>query len=296
MQLERRRIAAMPEAEGASGTGYTLVRRAIDFLTLPNRGRPRVGDLAACLGFSAADLERVLTRWCGLSAEDFVHALTIEHIRGLLAASATVFDGGPTSSGPVHALNVRIADTVTDDARRRGAGLDITYGFHACPFGEALVLMTPSGICGLAFVDEDTGESRREALDDMTGRWPKARFRAAPEDTGSMASRIFDRSAGNAAEPVPLALMGTPFDLQVWQALLRIPMGHLVSYTDIARALGHPAASRAVGTANGRNPISFVVPCHRVLRGDGALGGYYWGLARKRALIAWETGRVRAAM
>ncbi len=196
-------------------------------------------------------------------------------------------------AGAVHAFDVKIVATFTDEARRRGEGLKIDYGFHDSPFGAALVMMTADGVCGLAFADNEDGQARQAALDDMTSRWPRAACRAAPDATGATAARIFAVPAHDARETVPLVLIGTPFDLAVWQALLRIPMGQTVSYTDIARQLGRPEAARAVGTANGRNPISFVVPCHRALRSDGALGGYYWGLDRKRAMIAWEASRSR---
>jgi AraC family transcriptional regulator of adaptative response/methylated-DNA-[protein]-cysteine methyltransferase len=177
------------------------------------------------------------------------------------------------------------------DVKRRGEGLEIVYGFHDCPFGDALVMMTEHGVCGIGFVDEDAGQTRREALDDMIARWPRARYREAPGETGPVAAQIFSTHGGDA---VRLVLIGTDFDVRVWEALLRIPMGRAVSYTDIARHIGRPAAPRAVGSAVGRNPISFVVPCHRVLRGDGNLGGYHWGLTRKRALIGWEKGQLIA--
>jgi AraC family transcriptional regulator, regulatory protein of adaptative response / methylated-DNA-[protein]-cysteine methyltransferase len=154
-------------------------------------------------------------------------------------------------------------------------------------------MMTEAGVCGLAFVDHDGGESRRAALNDMMGRWPRAHFREASAVTRTVAMRVFGVAGDGAAEVVPVVLVGTPFDVRVWETLLLIPMGRLVSYANIARHLGHPSAARAVGTANGRNPISYIVPCHRALRGDGSLGGYYCGLERKRALIAWEVGRAR---
>jgi AraC family transcriptional regulator of adaptative response/methylated-DNA-[protein]-cysteine methyltransferase len=181
------------------------------------------------------------------------------------------------------------------DYKRRGEGLEIAYGFHESPFGEALLLATDRGVAGLAFVNEDKGQTRGEALADMTSRWPKARFTHAPERTESHARNIFGVEHWRSEQPVRLVLIGTDFEVRVWEALLKIPMGRAVSYSDIARHLGQPTASRAVGSAVGRNPISFVVPCHRVLRGDGDLGGYHWGLTRKRALIGWEAGRLGAA-
>jgi AraC family transcriptional regulator of adaptative response/methylated-DNA-[protein]-cysteine methyltransferase len=290
MQLRNQQAMARRPAEGVLEPAYDLVRRAIAVLSAPSHG-PGATDLAAHLGVSPTHLEQALFDWCGLSPTAFAEALTADHIRGVLANATGSLNGSALGRGPIHAFEVQVAATITDEARRRGAGLDIIYGFHASPFGEALLTMTEDGICGIAFADEDAEGGRRIALDDMKGRWPQARFREVPEVTEKAARRIFAISEDG--PPVPLVLIGTPFDLQVWQTLLKIPMGQLVSYTHIANHLGNPAASRAVGTANGRNPISFVVPCHRALRGDGSLGGYYWGLARKRGLIAWETGQAR---
>lgn len=292
MQLGRQRELVPPVPDGAFGPEYALVRRAIEHLEAPHGSPAVVGDLAPVSGVSPAELERALLAWCGLSTAAFTRALTREHIRERLARAHAWPDG----LGRIHDFEVRIAATVTDEGRRRGTGLDIAYGFHGSPFGKALLLTTEDGICGLAFIDEDAeeGQGRRAALDDMMARWPRACFHEAPEDTGEVAARIFATPGACGGRVVPLVLIGTPFDLQVWQALLRIPLGQLGSYTQIAQHLGRPSASRAVGTANGRNPISFVVPCHRALRGDGSLGGYYWGLTRKRAMIAWETGRAEA--
>jgi AraC family transcriptional regulator, regulatory protein of adaptative response / methylated-DNA-[protein]-cysteine methyltransferase len=198
---------------------------------------------------------------------------------------------GLSGGSRLHDLFVSHEAMTPGDYKRRGEGLEMVYGFHACPFGEALLIATERGVAGLAFVDEDKGQSRQDALVDMMQRWPKARYVEAPAKTAPHARQIF-ASEWSRDQPVRLVMIGTDFDVRVWQTLLKIPMGRAVSYTDIARHIGAPSASRAVGSAVGRNPISFVVPCHRVLRGDGSLGGYHWGLTRKRALIGWETGRV----
>jgi AraC family transcriptional regulator of adaptative response/methylated-DNA-[protein]-cysteine methyltransferase len=278
---------------GAQGCDYALVRRAIDGLAAQGDGRPDLDRLAGDLGVTDADMQRVVQRWCSLSLAEFAQALTTGYIQSQLT-SAAVLDGDDPGVSQIHAFAIRIAAVISDDSRRRGAGLDIVYGFHDCPFGVALVTMAGGGVCGLAFIDDDPEGNRRVALDDMIRRWPRASFREAPAETAAVAARVFGGSGAGRRDVVPVTLIGTPFDLRVWQTLLAIPMGRLVSYADIARHLGQPSASRAVGTANGRNPISFIVPCHRALRGDGTLGGYYWGLTRKRALIAWEAGRSRA--
>lgn len=280
---------------GPATRDYDLVRRAIAFLSCNWEEQPTLERLAAHLDLSPAHAQRLFKRWCGLSPKEFVQAVTIDHARNLLTGSASVLDAahevGLSGAGRLHDLFVDHEAMTPGEFKRRGEGLEIAYGFHETPFGDALVLATDRGVAGLAFVDEDKGQSRQEALADMTGRWPKAAFIEGPERTAGHAARIFDPARWSPEQPVRLVLIGTDFEIRVWQALLRIPMGRAVTYADIARHLGRPTASRAVGSAVGRNPISFVVPCHRVLRGDGQLGGYHWGLTRKRALIGWETGR-----
>ena len=279
---------------------YALVRRAIAYLTAHRDDQPGLDLLAGHLGVSAAHAQRTFKRWCGLSPKEFVQALTAEYARGLLADLATVLEAaheaGLSGSGRLHDLMVTHTAMTPGDVKRRGEGLEIAYGFHDCPFGDALVMMTEHGVCGIGFVDEDAGQTRREALDDMIGRWPRARYREAPGETGPVAARIFGtgegprggpavtRCASCSSAPISMSGSGRRCCASRW--------GGRSSYTDIARHIGRPAAPRAVGSAVGRNPISFVVPCHRVLRGDGNLGGYHWGLTRKRALIGWEKGRL----
>jgi AraC family transcriptional regulator, regulatory protein of adaptative response / methylated-DNA-[protein]-cysteine methyltransferase len=275
---------------------YALVRRAIIFLTETWAQHPDLDRLAQHLGLSPAHAQKLFKRWCGLSPKEFVQAITVDHARTLLTQSASVLETahevGLSGGGRLHDLFVDHEAMTPGDYKRRGAGLAIAYGFHVSPFGLALLLATERGVAGLAFVDEDAGQSQPDALADMTRRWPGATFTEAPDHTAPYIARIFDPSRWQPAQPVRLVLIGTDFEVRVWQALLKIPMGRAVGYADIARHLQQPTASRAVGSAVGRNPISFVVPCHRVLRGDGSLGGYHWGLTRKRALIGWETGQV----
>ena len=291
-------MPAAPEpAPEPVASDYDLVRRAIMFLTATWEEQPELDRLATHLGLSAGHVQKLFKRWCGLSPKEFVQAITIDHARALLADSAGVLEAahevGLSGASRLHDLFVTQEAMTPGDFKRRGAGLEIAYGFHATPFGEAVLLATERGVAGLAFVNEDTGEGRAETLADMIRRWPAARFVEAPERTAAHIARIFDAAAWSPEQPVRLVLIGTDFEVRVWETLLKVPIGRAVSYADIARHLGCPGASRAVGSAVGRNPISFVVPCHRVLRGDGSLGGYHWGLTRKRALIGWETGRVR---
>lgn len=281
---------------GSQSRDYDQIRRAIAFLSETWEEQPTLERLAEHLGLSPAHTQKLFKRWCGLSPKEFVQAITIDHARALLGNSASVLEAahevGLSGGSRLHDLFVAHEAMTPGDYKRRGQGLTISYGFHDSPFGEALILATERGIAGLAFVNEDAGQSHAEALADMTRRWPMATFVENAAATALHARRVFEPAAWTADQPVRLILIGTDFEVRVWEALLKIPMGRAVSYNDIARHLGQPTASRAVGTAVGRNPISFVVPCHRVLRGDGNLGGYHWGLTRKRALIGWETGRV----
>ena len=278
---------------------YELIRRAIAFLSQSWTEQPSLERLAAHLGLSPAHCQKLFKRWCGLSPKEFVQAITVDHARALLEGSASVFDAalevGLSGAGRLHDLFVSHEAMTPGDFKRRGEGLDLSYGFHASPFGDALLIATDRGVAGLAFVDEDKGQSRQDVLAEMMSRWPRGRFAEAADKTAPHAKQIFSPATWSKDRPVRLVMIGTDFEVRVWETLLRIPMGRAVSYSDIARHLGQPTASRAVGSAVGRNPISFVVPCHRVLRGDGSLGGYHWGLTRKRALIGWETGRLAAA-
>jgi AraC family transcriptional regulator of adaptative response/methylated-DNA-[protein]-cysteine methyltransferase len=277
---------------------YALIRRAIAFLSTNWTEQPSLERLAEHLGLSPAHGQKLFKRWCGLSPKEFVQAITVDHARSLLKGSASVFDTalevGLSGGSRLHDLFISHEAMTPGDYKRRGEGLKMAYGFHASPFGEALLVATERGVAGLAFVDEDKGQSRQDVLVDMMQRWPRAHYVEAPAKTAPHARQIF-APEWSRDQPVRLVMIGTGFDVRVWETLLKIPMGRAVSYTDIARHIGAPSASRAVGAAVGRNPISFVVPCHRVLRGDGSLGGYHWGLTRKRALIGWETGRLAAA-
>ncbi|MBO0763409.1 MAG: bifunctional helix-turn-helix domain-containing protein/methylated-DNA--[protein]-cysteine S-methyltransferase [Hyphomicrobiaceae bacterium] len=279
-----------------SANDYDQIRNAIAFLTRSWDQQPSLDELAAHLELAPTQCQKLFKRWCGLSPKEFVQALTVEHARALLKDSASILDAaygvGLSGGGRLHDLFVSHEAMTPGDYKRRGEGLDMAYGFHACPFGEALLIATERGLAGLAFLDEDKALTREEVLADMMRRWPRAKFRAAPDRTKAFARLIFSPAEWSIDRPVRLVLIGTDFEVRVWEALLKIPMGRAVSYRDIACHLGQPTASRAVGSAVGRNPISFVVPCHRVLGADGRLTGYHWGLTRKRALIGWEMGRL----
>jgi len=208
----------------------------------------------------------------------------------LLRDSASVLDAaydvGLSGPGRLHDLFVNHEALTPGDYRRDD--LTLSYGFHPSPFGEAIIVATPRGLAGLGFVD---GGDRAVALDDMRRRWPRANFVADDAVTAPLAARAFDPDLWRPEQPLRIVMIGTDFEVRVWEALLKVPMGRATTYSDLARHLGKPKAARAVGGAVGRNPISFVVPCHRVLGRSGALTGYHWGLARKQAIIGWEAGK-----
>jgi AraC family transcriptional regulator of adaptative response/methylated-DNA-[protein]-cysteine methyltransferase len=279
------------------GDDYAHIRRAITFLTESAEEQPDLDRLAAHLGLSPAYCQRLFKRWCGLSPKAFVQAVTFDRARRLLDSDESVLGAalGSGLSGPgrLHDLFVDHESMTPGDYKRRGAGLAINYGFHASPFGLALVMATGRGLCGLAFADG--AEDKEATLADMTRRWPAAQYRQAPEQTGKLARQLFSPSQWSKDRPVRLVMIGSDFEVRVWESLLEIPMGGQASYAEIAAKVGKPKAARAVGAAVGRNPISFVVPCHRVLGKGGSLTGYHWGVTRKRAIIGWERGQLAAS-
>lgn len=277
--------------EQSPARDYDMVRRNLEFLRENWRDQPSLDELAARNGVSTAHLQRLFTRWAGLSPKAFLQALTIDHARKLLRDSASVLDTayevGLSGPGRLHDLFVTHEGMPPGVYKARGLGLTISYGFHDCPFGRALIMVTEMGLCGLAFADPD-GE--RAALDDMMKRWPEADYVEDTAKTLPYAGRIFNTERWSADQPLRIVFIGTEFETKVWQTLLRIPLGKATTYSDIASHLGKPSAARAVGTAVGKNPISFVVPCHRVLGKSGSLCGYHWGLTRKQAILGWEAG------
>lgn len=286
----------MTDTPYSPASDYELVRRNLEYLRENWRDQPSLETLAEKNGMSAAHLQRLFTRWAGLSPKAFLQALTIDHARKLLRDSATVLDTayevGLSGPGRLHDLFVTHEGMAPGIYKARGRGLEIRYGFHDCPFGKVLIMLTDMGLCGLAFADPG---SEAATLQDMMSRWPEADYREDATATASFAGRIFDRHKWQADQPLRIVLIGAEFETRVWQTLLRIPMGKAACYSDIASHLGKPKASRAVGAAVGRNPISFVVPCHRVLGKSGSLTGYHWGLTRKQAILGWEAGVSAAA-
>jgi AraC family transcriptional regulator of adaptative response/methylated-DNA-[protein]-cysteine methyltransferase len=275
------------------GDDYSTVRRVIEMITEDYREQPGLDDIAGRLGQSPTQLQKTFTRWAGLSPKAFLQAVTLDHAKRLLRQEElplleTSFEVGLSGPGRLHDLFVTHEAMSPGEWKARGAGLTIRYGLHPSPFGGALVMITDRGLAGLAFTDEPGG---MDAFEDMASRWPNAHYVEDAEATAAYAERIFDPKRWDPKAPLRVVLIGSDFQVRVWEALLRIPMGCAVTYSSIAEKLGQPTASRAVGAAVGRNPISFVVPCHRALGKSGALTGYHWGLTRKRAMLGWESGK-----
>ena len=274
------------------GNDYAVVRQVIEHLSETWREHPSLEAIAARVGMEPTRLQKLFTRWAGLSPKAFLQALTLDHARDLLAQSATVLDTayevGLSGPGRLHDLFVTHEAVTPGSYRARGEGLVIRYGFHASPFGRALVMATDLGLAGLAFADG----ADEEALADMTRRWPRADYVEDEAATAPLARRIFDREAWTPETPLRVVLIGSDFEIRVWEALLKVPFGRATTYSDLARRIDRPGAARAVGAAVGRNPVSFVVPCHRVLGRTGGLTGYHWGLTRKRAMLGWEAGAI----
>lgn len=270
---------------------YAVVRQTLERITTDWREQPNLETLAADVGLQPIQLQRVFSIWAGLTPKQFLQAITLDHAKALLRDAATVLDAsyevGLSGAGRLHDLFVTHEAMTPGDYRNRGAGLEISYGFHPSPFGLVLIMATDRGLAGLGFAD--TGEEQA-ALTDMCDRWPAATFKQDLQATEVYARRVFDPTAWKQEQPLNIVMIGTDFEIRVWQKLLKIPMGVATTYSDIAKSIGNPKASRAVGTAVGHNPISFVVPCHRVLNKGGKLGGYHWGLTRKRAILGWESG------
>ncbi len=275
------------------GSDYETVSRVVEILTEDYRDQPSLDAIARQLGQSPTQLQKTFTRWAGLSPKAFLQAVTLDHAKRLLGREGmplleTSYELGLSGPGRLHDLFVTHEAMSPGEWKARGAGLTIRYGFHPSPFGVALVMATDRGLAGLAF--NDAGQEKA-SFEDMAGRWPNALFVEDSATTAGYAARIFNSDRWRPDEPLRVVLIGSDFQIRVWQALLKIPMGKAVTYSDVACDIGQPTASRAVGAAVGRNPISFVVPCHRALGKGGTLTGYHWGLTRKRAMLGWEAGK-----
>ncbi len=291
MSTGQERGTTMPQ-EPAEAADYALVRRVLADVTDNWRTQPSVEQMAGGAGVSTVRLERAFRRFAGLTPKQFLQAVTIDHARRLLQDDSVsvldaTFELGLSAPARLHDLFITYESMPPGAWRRGGEGLAIRWGWHDSPFGRALVMAGDRGLSGLAFAD-DGGEAA--AFEDMQRRWPRAAYVPDVAGTAALAARVFDPAEWRPDRPLQVTLIGSDFEIRVWECLLAIPFGAATTYSRIAGRLGRPQAARAVGSAVGRNPVSFVVPCHRVLGKGGTLCGYHWGLSRKRAILGWEAG------
>jgi len=285
-----------PNALSEAAADYEIVRRAIGHIRGHWREQPEIESIADAAGVTPTELHHLFRRWAGLTPKAFLQALTLDGARRLLRDSASVLDAtyevGLSGPSRLHDLFVTHEAMSPGEWKSGGEGLTMRFGFHPSPFGNALIMATDRGLAGLAFADP--GEEAA-ALADLKLRWPRANYVEDMARTVLLARRIFDSKQWRVQQPLRVVLIGTDWEVRVWEALLQIPMGQLASYSGLAAKVSNPAAARAVGTAVGKNPIAFVVPCHRVIGKAGELTGYHWGITRKRAMLGWEAGQVTAA-
>ncbi|PDT78546.1 MULTISPECIES: bifunctional helix-turn-helix domain-containing protein/methylated-DNA--[protein]-cysteine S-methyltransferase [unclassified Bradyrhizobium] len=284
---------AKPGLQSAALRDYDSVRRAIAFISEHWRTQPTIEAMADAAAVTPDELHHLFRRWAGLTPKAFMQALTLDHAKNLLRDSASVLDAaldsGLSGPGRLHDLFVTHEAMSPGEWKTGGGGMTLRFGFHPSPFGTAIVIATDRGLAGLAFADPGDEQT---AFADMKRRWPNATFVEDTDGTTALAQRVFDTRLWRADQPLRVVLIGTDFEVRVWETLLKVPMGRAVSYSDIASKINSPKASRAVGAAVGRNPVSFVVPCHRALGKSGALTGYHWGITRKQAMLGWEAGQV----
>ncbi|HEU0016082.1 MAG TPA: methylated-DNA--[protein]-cysteine S-methyltransferase [Longimicrobium sp.] len=269
---------------------YQRIERAIGYLEANYHLQPSLADAARSVHLSEFHFQRLFRRWAGISPKRFLQFLTVEHAKRLLAESRPLLDAaygvGLSGPGRLHDLFVALEAVTPGEYKARGESLSIRYGFADTPFGPALIASTDRGVCALAFLG-DEGEAG--ALADLERRWPGAVLREDAAGAARLAARIFGDADGS--EPLALHVAGTNFQVRVWEALLRLPAGHLTTYEDLAASIGRPGAARAVAGAVAANPVGYVIPCHRVIRKLGVLGGYRWGPSRKKAIVGWESAR-----
>jgi AraC family transcriptional regulator, regulatory protein of adaptative response / methylated-DNA-[protein]-cysteine methyltransferase len=269
---------------------YERVERAIRFIDAHYHEQPSLQDVAEHVGLSPSHFQRLFQRWAGVSPKRFLQLVTAEHARRLLRASGSTLDVawtlGLSSPSRLHDLLVSLDAVTPGEFGAGGEGLEIRYGVHDSPFGLCFIAVTERGVCALHFL----GDAPAEPLSALRKDWPEAALREDPAGAGEVLQGVFPREPGT-GQPLPVLVRGTNFQVQVWDALLRVPPGAATTYGHLARSLGMPRAARAVGTAVGRNPIAYLIPCHRVLRASGAFGEYRWGAERKRAMLAWEATR-----
>lgn len=285
----------MAETSLSESADYTLVAQAIQYLGQNFQEQPSLEELAAKLHISPFHLQRVFSRWAGISPKRFLQFLTVDYAKSrLLAAQSvldTAYDAGLSGPGRLHDLFVTLEAVTPGEYKSQGEGLVISVGRHSTPFGECLLAATPRGIVALNFLDPD--HTWEDALEELRNTWAAATITIDPSVTAPLAARIFSPQKDKTS-PLRVLVKGTNFQVKVWEALLRIPPGAICTYADIARTIQNPAAVRAVGSAIGANAVAYLIPCHRVIRQGGLVSDYRWGATRKRAIIGWEAAKLMA--
>jgi AraC family transcriptional regulator of adaptative response/methylated-DNA-[protein]-cysteine methyltransferase len=275
------------------GGDYYRVEKAIQFLDENAREQPSLDDVARSLGLSRFHCQRLFHRWAGVTPKDFLQVATLGFAKALLRDSRPVLEAaleaGLSGPGRLHDLFLSIEAMTPGEYRRGGEGLTIWWGVHETPAGEGLFAMTERGVCAIRFLLHAGAYSGQ--AEHLQKEWPGARLERDDERTAGVANEVAGRMLGRTQERLSVLFHGTPFQVKVWQALLSIPEGCVTSYGEIATRIGQPAAHRAAASAIGANPVAYLIPCHRVLRATGAIGGYRWGEARKRALLLIEQGQ-----
>lgn len=273
---------------------FARIAEAITYIRQDFKQQPGLEEIAGKVGLSPAHFQRLFTNWAGVSPKKFLQYTTIEYAKKMLKEGRsslfdTAYESGLSGTGRLHDLFIKIEGMTPGEYKNGGENLSIHYSFTDTPFGKIIVAATPKGLCYMAFAD---GE--QEAFEALRTLFPKAGYHQRTDEIQQKALSFFSRDWSEPDE-LKCHLRGTDFQLKVWETLLKIPMGQLTTYGDIAARINNPKASRAVGSAVGDNPVSFLIPCHRVIRSSGELGGYHWGLTRKTAIIGWEAARVECA-
>lgn len=277
---------------GDATEDYYRVAQAITFMQRQHLNQPDLAIVAQHIGLSDYHFQRLFTRWAGISPKRFLQYLTVEYAKSKITQTKNLLDltldVGLSSPGRLHDLFVNLEAMSLGEFKAGGAGLQIRYGIHDTPFGQALIATTARGVCNLHFLD---------AIDEQTAEqilrleWAKAEIIRDQQATQPLHSLIFDPTVFRNQQPLTLLVKGTNFQIQVWRALLSVPFGGITTYQTVADLIDRPTASRAVGNAIGSNPIGYLIPCHRVIRESGKLGGYRWGVERKTAILGWEASR-----
>jgi len=270
---------------------YERIAKTIRHIDAAFLSQPSLDELAAAADLSPSHFHRMFVKWAGVTPKDFIQALTMDHAKRLLRNGSSVLDSsldsGLSGPGRLHDLCLSMEAATPGEIKSGGAGLDIGWGVSESPFGKMFVAMTPKGLCHLSFFDE----THNEALEILNHDWPKSNLSRDDRMAVNLSTGIFNPGSPEKQSPLRIHVKGTAFQVKVWKALLEIPDATLTTYGRIAGEIGTPKASRAVGTAVGSNQVSYLIPCHRVIRETGVSGGYRWGQLRKRVMISWEAAR-----